>query len=40
MHVLDVFLGALFKINITSFLPSFISFITTIYTLGIVGLAS
>jgi len=35
--VLDVFLGAFFKINITSFLPSFISFILP-FMLGVVGL--
>ena len=35
--VLDVFLGAFFEINITSFLPSFISFILP-FILGVVGL--
>ena len=35
--VLDVFLGAFFDINITSFLPSFISFILP-FILGVVGL--
>ena len=35
--ILDVFLGAFFKINITSFLPDFISFILP-FILGVVGL--
>ncbi len=35
--VLDVFLGAFFEINITSFLPSFISFVLPII-LGFLGL--
>ncbi len=35
--ILDVFLGAFFEINITSFLPDFISFILP-FILGVVGL--
>ena len=35
--IMDVFLGSFFKINITSFLPNFISFLLPLI-LGILGL--
>ena len=33
----DVFLGSFFKINITSFLPNFVSFLLPLF-LGVIGL--